>query len=414
MSYWILLRQRETLLLWLGQLASTLGDRLYAMAVLWLVLELTGSTKLMALVSLSESVPFVLVGLFAGALVDRLDRFRVMIWADVGRAVLVGVLPALYLSGHIQPWHFMAVGLGLGALEALFVPSLQASLPAVEGGDRLQGLLGLMDTTDRLARVLGPGSAGVLLALMPAVHFFSLNAVSFLASAASLAYVARRARTPAIAAATVRPPLRSELLGGLRWVLGDPVLGAAMSVRGLCNLVWAAFAIGAPLLVAQRFGAGIGAYGSILGAYGVGNLAGNLLAGNMDLRGRLISVYCLSWALIGAGFVGFGLAPSIWWAVAASAWMGVCAPLANVSMDTYIARIVRADVLGRVYSLQRMVVVGANSLGVVLAGWLLDGMDSGTVLSLAGGWMILTALGALARVRAAGIAGRKAGLSGSV
>jgi MFS transporter, DHA3 family, macrolide efflux protein len=139
MRYLRLLGRGETLALWAGQVTSVMGDRLYAMAVLWLVLKMTGSTQLMAVVALGQTVPLVIVGLLGGSLVDHWDKFRGMVWIDVLRAAMVALLPIDYLLGALAPWHFLVVGIGLGSLEALFTPSLQASLPAVVEGDDLQG-----------------------------------------------------------------------------------------------------------------------------------------------------------------------------------------------------------------------------------------------------------------------------------
>jgi hypothetical protein len=124
-----LLRHRAPLLLWCGQLTSVMGDQLYAMAVLWLVLQLTGSANLMATVSVAESVPYVVVGFVGAGLTLRWDRLRAMMGLDAGRAVLISVIPVTYLLGLHAAALLIAVAALVSRLDALFDPALQAVVP---------------------------------------------------------------------------------------------------------------------------------------------------------------------------------------------------------------------------------------------------------------------------------------------
>jgi len=400
MRYLRLLTRADTLALWGGQLTSVMGDRLYAMAVLWLVLQMTGSAQLMALVSLSQSLPLVVVGLLAGGLVDSWDRFRGMVGIDVLRALCVAAIPLDYALGTMAPWHFVVVGAVLGSLEALFAPSLQASLPAVVEADDLQAVIGLMDTTSRFAQILGPGSAGLLLLWLPEQHFFTLDALTFAASAASLAFVGHRLH--ARGAAQVRRGGRvrvSDWRGGFDAVRADAGLATGISLRVLCNAANAAFTIGAPVLVATRFHDGIAQYGLILGAYGAGSLIGNVLAGNLQFGSRVLSVFSLAWGAMGLGLLVVAWAPALWIALLAVLWMGLFGSMQHVSMELTIARRVDRGTLGRVYALQRVAMSGASSLGLLVAGMLLGRMGATGTLALAGGIEVAGAAGALVVLR---------------
>jgi DHA3 family macrolide efflux protein-like MFS transporter len=275
MRYLNLLRRPGPLLLWVGQVTSTAGDRLYLMAMLWLALQLTGSTQSMAAVSLFESIPLVLVGLIGGALIDRRDRLRLMIGIDMVRAVLVLALPLLYLAGRLHPWHLMAVAVGMGAVGALFDPALQATLPAMVAPGEFAGLAGLMDTPSRFARLLGPGLAGILLTFMPAAHFFTLDSATFAVSAISLIFVLLRWPPPA-QPAKVRPArnLLREIPVGWQTLRSDSNLLAFLAVDGVGNLGFPAYTLGGLVLATGRLHAGVGGYGLLLAAYGIGSLAG--------------------------------------------------------------------------------------------------------------------------------------------
>ena len=391
-----LLRQPIPLAVWLGQLFSVTGDKLYAMAVLWLVLQLTGSAKLMAAVSVAESVPYVLAGFLCAGLITRPGRLRAMIRLDLLSAAVVALVPVTYLLGLRSILLLVAVAAAASALEALFDPALQSALPDVVAGADLQPMIALTDSTDRLARVLGRGSAGLLLFVLPEIHLFSFDAGTFLVSAAALAFVARRA---AVAPPSAKAPgqLRGNLLDGLREVLRQRSLRVGLAVRGACNLAWPAFTIGLPFELLHQLNAGLGSYGLLLGVFGAGNLAGNLVSGSPRAGRHLLVLYCVSWSLVGVGFLALAAAPSLGLAVLATGWMGVFTPLANVSMDTHIAKVVPRDRLSRVYALQRVTVVGASALGIFAVAIGIDAMSGAAVIAAAGAWMLL--VGTLAAVR---------------
>jgi MFS family permease len=395
-----LLRRPVPLAVWTGQLLSVTGDQLYAMAVLWLVLELTGSAKLMATVSLAESVPYVLTGFLGAGLISRSRRLRGLIRLDLISAVLVAVIPVSYLLGLRSVLLLCAVAALLSAAEALFDPALAAVLPDLVPRTDLQPMIALTDSTDRLARVLGPGCAGLLLLLMPETGLFAVDAASFLVSAAALLATARLLGRRPDAGPGAHEMRTSGLLDGAREMLRRPNLRVGLAVRGSCCLAWSAFTIGLPFELTHRLHAGLASYGLLLGAFGAGNLAGNLLSGSRRVERHLMVVYCLSWALVGAGMLGLAAAPSLAVAVVTTVWMGVFTPLANVSLDTYIARVVPPGRLVRVYALQRITVVGAGAAGVFAVAIAIDATSGADVIAIAGGWMLLVGLLALARVLA--------------
>jgi MFS family permease len=395
-----LLRRPVPLAIWLGQLFSVTGDKLYAMALLWLVLQLTGSAKLMAAVSVAESVPYVLAGFLGAGLIARSAKLRAMIKLDLASAAVIALIPLTYLLGVRSIALLVLAAAAASALEALFDPALQSVLPELVRAGDLQPMVALADSTDRLARVLGPGSAGLLLLVIPEVHLFSLDAATFLASATALAFVARRtARGPATA-----PPAQpvTRLLDGLREVRLRRSLWVGLAVRGSCNLAWPAFTIGLPFDLAHRYHARLASYGLLLGLFGAANLAGNLLSGSPRIGRHLLTAYCLSWSLVGAGLFALALAPALPLAALATAWMGMFTPLANVSMDAHIATVVPRHRLPRVYALQRITVAAASAAGALAVAAAIDAVSAAPVIAAAGAWMIATAALAAARTRAPG------------
>ena len=209
-------------LLWMGQVASVAGDRLYRVTVVWFTVQLTGS---------------------AGAVADGRDGLRLARTVDRIRADVVAL------------------------------PALQASLPRLVERARLTPMVALLDSTDRLGRVLGPGAVGLLAVLVPRSTCSRWDSVSFLASALCLTFLVRTARPRPEPAVAMTGSRMSALTAGWRELAHRAELRHALILRGLCNLAWPAFTIGAPFVVAHRYHLGIGAYGLALGAFGAGLLA---------------------------------------------------------------------------------------------------------------------------------------------
>ena len=193
MAFLRALRQRHLAILWLSQVLSAIGDNFYAIAIVWMAVNVAGSGA--GLVVAAQSVAGLVFGLLGGVYADRWNRRTTMIVVDLIRAVAVGVLPILSMLGRLQLWHMAAAGIVIGGLGALFDPALQASLPALAGDVQvLQAANGLMDMTRRLARAIAPSLVGLVAALLPVSQFFTLDAISFVISAVAIGSLSRRFR----------------------------------------------------------------------------------------------------------------------------------------------------------------------------------------------------------------------------
>ncbi len=399
MSYITLLRDVRTFCLWSGQLLSEAGDRLYTMAMLWLAYQLTGSASATALASLSESLALTAVGLVGGVLIDRVDRFVVVIWVDVLRAALVVSLPFAAHFGTLNLGLLVAVGTAMGALNALFEPALSALLPSLVPREQFPALAGLMDTPSRFARLLGPGSAGLLLAWMPVTGFFWLDAASFLVSAASLAMIRRW--TGGAAPSTSFPSARTstvleDLRAGFAIVWTNWRLCRLFIAQIFGSVAFSAFSLGVLLLATQQLHAGLAGYGWLIGAYGAGSLIGNFASGNFDWGRWRWSIAIGGWAGIGLGFVLLGQTRFITLASISTLVAGFCGSMAHVARATWTGQHVPDQHLGKVYSLQYLSEAVAAAIGAALCGLLLDRNAPSQVLTGAGAVMMTVSALALA------------------
>ncbi|MBX6342725.1 MAG: MFS transporter, partial [Thermomicrobiaceae bacterium] len=371
---------------------------LYQIAVMWVAVQAVGSEA--GLVAAAGAAASLACGLLGGVYADRWDRRRTMIAADLIRAAAVGALPLLARAGRLDLAALVAVSIVVGALTSLFTPALQASLPTLAGDARtLQAVNGLMDATRRLARAIGPSLTGALLALMPLPDLFTLDAVSFVVSAAAIASLGRsfawkpverpRARGLAGIAADLRDAGR--VVWRNRPLLWGFVAGAIVA------LAWsAAFTVGAPLLAGRVLGGGPGAYGLLVGAYGVGNVLSNLVVGSLAIR-RRVAVMFAGRAVVGLGFVLLAAAPNLPLALAASALAAVGGPMGDIMQLLLIQTEVPDEQVGKVFSLEMTGESVGVALGLVLAGPLFGALSVPLAIGCCALVMVATGLAGLVR-----------------
>ena len=328
------LRDRALALLWCGLAASAVGDELFSVAISWVAVQVlgTGAGYLRAL----QALVILGVALLAGRWADRRPHRRVMILADLGRAATLAVLVLAWLAAGSPPaWCLVGGVVAVAAGQALFRPALQATLPqTVRAAADLPAANALLDSTDRIARLLGPGLVSVLTVVLPLVHFVTVDVVSFLASAGAIGAVVRL-RPSEPHAAPGPETILDSMRRGFRALLAHRVLGTSLLLAPVISGAWNVFMFfGIPLLITQsgRAGSvGLADYGLVVMAYGSTNLLTALIVG-----GRQIPLRPAGWVfgadiLFSVGIGTMGLAGL----VLTPAWLivGLCAAAALTAIN---------------------------------------------------------------------------------
>ena len=396
------LRQPHLALLWSSQVLSAMGDYFYAIAVLWLAVRVGGS--LAGLVAAAEWGAALAFGLLGGVYADRWNRRQVMIWVDVLRGAVVLALPVLARFEALQIWHLVIAAILLGSLGTLFDPALQASLPALVGDTAtLRAVNGLMDLTRRLARVIGPSIAGILVIFLPLEQFFTLDAISFgLSAVAVVAMGSRYAWRPQRDAGATRGPrgIASDITGAVRLVAGRQAFTWMLVALGIINGLWSvAFTLGVPLLALRALHEGVGAYGLIVGAYGVGNVAANLVIGSLTVR-RPVLAFFAGKLVLGGGFLLVASAPTLWVALVGAAIAAVGGPMGDIPLATMLQTDLPASQLGKVFSLSATLNSGGVFLGTLASAPLFALVDVRAGIALAAVLMLVVGAVGLLRFRA--------------
>jgi MFS family permease len=366
-------------LLWSGQTVSAVGTEVALLAYPLLVLELTHSPAQAGFVGALRSLPYAFLCLPVGALVDRWDRKRVMILCDSGCALAVGSIPLALALGRLTLAQIYLVALVEGILYVFFNLASTACLPRVVSSEQLPVAVSRNYVAFNLAFLLGPLAGGGLFAASHALPFL-LDAISFGVSA--LATSGIRVAFQADRAAA-RRPLRIEIGEGLGWLWRRPLIRFLMLFITLVNLL----ASGMPLVVivlAQRQHATSATVGVILACTGVGGIGGALVAPRLQRRfgfGRAflatLWLFVLVWPLL-------ALVPTLEGLAVAGAAILLVWNVFDMVQFSYRLRLIPDALQGRVNSVYRLGAYGGQSLGLALAGVLLQQLGPGAAVIVLG------------------------------
>lgn len=389
-GYAALLRRRTFTLLFAGQAISRLGDGLHEVALLWLVLQLTGSAFITGTVLAVQLLPTLLFGLIAGALVDRWNRRRTMIVSDLARVALVLLIPLLNAAGMLTLPAVYAISFLLATFGQLFRPALMATLPNIVATEDLLPANALMGMTRQLGGIAGPALGGALVGLTGLNSVFYIDAATFAVSgyAIYLAAVPHAAR--ARAALTVRAVGR-EIGAGLAYIRARPAVLMLAILGVLSHAYWAAIPVVAPVFADRVLGGGSATYGLLLSGMNAGMVAGGLLvgaAGRGRHRGRLVVA---GYAGMGIGIAALGFARTPAEAVAVIALSGMVSMLSVVPFFALLQDIVADEFRGRVLATDETLEHGVLPLFYGLAGFLADAAGARQTFWVVGGILLLVA-----------------------
>src|SRR5215218_7852950 len=354
-----------------GLLLSRTGDQLTTIAMLWFVLDLTGSGAAVGLVLLCAGLPPVVTGPLLGRVLDRWPVRRVMVADNVLRAALIGAIPALHWLGRLDLPLLYGLSVAAGALIPATDVGVRVVLPRLVDEDQLEHANALLSVGDQVSALVGPACGGLLVGLVGAPPVLLLDAVSFLAMAA----LVRPLPDPPTTAAP-RPAVAGS---GIRAALKEPAVRVVLGVTLVYFLAYGPLEPALPVYSRDVLDTGAGGYGLLWSAFGAGVLVG--LATVPVVRrlrpGLALAGNALAWgtALLPL-LVVTGIAPAM---LALAVGGLIWAPYVTLE-SSLLQRLVPANLLGRVFGVRRAVSAAAVPLGAAGGGLLLDHVPSTAVI----------------------------------
>jgi len=363
---------RNFRLFWLGQIISSLGSSVTAFALPLLVFKLTGSALNLALATTLTLLPYLCFGLIVGAWVDRVDRRRLMIATDIGRALVIVLIPLVDALNLLTITSIYLVIVVNATLAIGFDAAGFAALPNLVHPDDLVTTNGRMQAGYSMAGIAGPLLAGLLLAVVPLTLLLVIDALSFLFSAGSLACI-RANFTAASGGAAPATSIRQAIGDGLRYVFSHPIIRWIILLSLLVNLVVATVYTQFVLFAKQVLAVTDTELGVIYAAAGVSVVVVSLAAGPLSKRVPFGVLGLGALTLYGVCTVGLAVSHQYW--IGLLWWAGIAgaAMLWNITSLSLAQALVPNELFGRVVTFARLlswVAIPASALiGGVLIEW---------------------------------------------
>jgi MFS family permease len=355
------LRHRNFRLFWFGQLISVIGTWMQTVAQGWLMHRLTRSPLMLGLLGFCQFVPVTLFTLWAGVVVDRVDKRKLILATQSLMLIQAATLAALVSLRVVTPWMVLVLAFLFGVVNAFDLPARQSFLIEMVGKEDLSNAIALNSAAFNTARVFGPAVAGVLLATIGEAGCFWLNALSYIAVIAGLLWMSPIARV-------IREDVSATFMDGVRYAWGMPQVRNLLLLLAIAAGLGFQYSVLLPVYADTLLHAGAQGYGLMMAAFGVGSLLSAMVMtrplSRWDMRRNL---------RIGLASGGLGMGCFAWSrALPLTLAMGLLAGFGLIlyvgSTNTMIQLIIEDHFRGRVMSLYTLMFIGTAPLGALLAG----------------------------------------------
>jgi DHA3 family tetracycline resistance protein-like MFS transporter len=367
------LRERDFALFWLGWTVSLIGDGFFMVAIAWQVFDLWNSPTALAVVGVAETVPIVTFVLVGGVVADRFERRRVLIFSSALRGACVALLGILSMTGAIELWHIFVISAFFGAGQAFQGPAAGAIIPDLVPRHLLVQANSLSQFVRQAAfAFIGPAVGGLVVHALGAGSAFLIDAATFGVAIVTLLLLRPR---PAAAVSDTPTSMRRDIAEGLRYVRQKVWLWGTLAwAFAAIFLVYGPFTVLLPFLVRNELGGDAGDLGLVFAAGGLSAILVSLLIGQVGLPRRHITFMYGLWVVACLQIAAYALADVPWQAMAISFAGEGCWAAGLIVWVTLMQRLVPAELLGRVKSVDWLLSLGLAPLSFAvtgpLAGWL--------------------------------------------
>ena len=371
MGYMELLRTNaEFRLVWFGKVFGLLGEWIGYVAVMGLVMDLTGSGLVVAVVMISRALPFTLFGMISGVLLDRIDRKKVLIVSDIFRGMLAFGFLAVNSGSEI--WLVYLLGGAMQSLAAFFNPGLNAVIPSICREEERVTANALLQATFGAAMIVGSALVGVILALTGREWGFLVNGITFFLSA----FCILKVKIPTEIHPEDQESPIEQFREGIGFITSNfPVF--AIILRRMGERLGAGFNALLPVYAVQIWNAGEKGIGILYSITGMGLVFGSWVAKkHLSQKGITRAPRVIGWGNVGEAFfwVAFAFSPNLWVGAAMLALMVACDIATQVAEVSWLQNIVPNRLLGRVFAVRETLLtlawtVALSVTGVILETW---------------------------------------------
>jgi MFS family permease len=361
-------KNKDYLILFAGQTVSNLGTSIDQLAFPLLILYFTNSPFMAGVGTAIFALPTFLFGLFAGALVDRLDRKKVMIICDVGRLIATGSIPLLAIFGYLNVYLLFLFAFAEGTFGTFFSAAETVALLRVVGQNKLTAAMSQNDASLSIASTIGPSIGGFTYQLFGKTIPFFVDSISYLGSIISLFFIKSEFQEERVIG---EKNIKNEIIEGLVWFWKQPVVRIATLLTAGGAFIGGGQTL-AIILLAKSLHAGPAEIGLIFSVGAIGDILGALAAGRIGKRFTTIQVILFARWFIAIVLPLYLIANNAGFLGVLTAFYYFPGSLYGVLINSYRVSLIPDALQGRVASIYRILIVGAFSLGGLTGGILLQ------------------------------------------
>jgi DHA3 family macrolide efflux protein-like MFS transporter len=366
------------------------GDFLYMIALMWWVLEKTGSTAAMASVAICSSLPAIILGPFAGTYVDRVDKRKLLILMDLGRGALIIVPGVLYFLNLLQVWHIFVIAAFLSSMSTFFNPALATFIPVIVDKEQLVRANSISQMSNNLSGIIGPALGGTLVALFGTGTVMFLDALSFFISVIAIFLV--RVKAVQVFPSEERKKFLQELVDGLNFIRKESGIVGLVILFSILNFFVAPVGVLIPLMVKKILKMGAEGFGVLGSSISVGMVLGSLFLGMIGGVRRKGTFIMIGIVVAGSFLALFGISESFWTSIFLLGGCGFGFSFANILVPVVFQTKIPHEKQGRVFGTLGTISGGLRPVSLALVGVMGGFLHIQMIVFLSG---VLVALGGL-------------------
>lgn len=390
-----LFKNRDFAVLWAGFTFSGLGDSIFYIARIALIMKLTGSALAVGGMTIFAVLPTVLMSLTGGALADRLNRQKLVIWSNFARGLIMVVLAWLVFTGLVQYWHLYIVSFINNSFLAISNPAFDAMLPSIVDTNKLKNAYSSFSIGSNFAQIAGPAIGGFLVFMAGSGGAILFNGITFFGLMLALIFIHPKAST--LEKSKKRSSILADIKDGWVYARQNSVIVIFFVAIAVFNLLSASLVLGGPFFITRTLKLDISWYASMVVGINVGVILGGLIVSSLNIQRRGLVV---SFVTIGVGLVMaivFGFSRSVWIAIFGMALINLLLSFSNILMPAWMQTAVTDEYRGRVFSLMSTMSLSLSPIGYAIIGLTLDHYDPSLVIALSGLGIFATGLWMLSK-----------------
>ena len=366
-----------------------IGTWMTLLATNWVVYELTNSALLLGVVGFVSQIPTFFLAPFAGVVVDRWNRHRILVITQILAMIQSLALAVLALTGTINIWHITFLCLFQGFINALSMPALQSFVKEIlENQEDLGNAIALNSSLISTSRLIGPAIGGVLIATVGAGACFLIDGISY--SAVLLALLAMKL-PPRKKLLPTTPPWQ-RLKEGFNYAFGFPPIRSVLLMMSLLGFMGLPYVVLTPIFATKILNGGPETLGSLMAASAGGAFMASIYLSSRSSVVGLENIIALAPGLLGSGFILFSLSRNLSFSLLFMVIIGFAVVLQIAACNTFIQTILEDDKRGRVMSFFSMAFMGMVPFGSLFSGWLASKIGAPNTLIINGIFCILGSL----------------------